>query len=352
MVVRGRHRIVQRRIDVRDAPPGAFGEREDIVMNGSARFTRLRVVLSSALLVGAMGLLGASPASATRFWSAALSGDQVVPGPGDPDAAGSVDVGLDIDPDEGGRVCTFWNITDLDPATAAEIRIGAPGAAGSAYLTVTPPDEEGTGGDCVRDLDPSVVQAILDDPTGFFIQVSNDAFPDGAIRGQIEATDLVRVSVREFVCPGSIRTPADLLAAPQGTCTIAARTGDIGDPPAGFSWDPKPTLFDMQVNLTTEGGVLTLDQSEPDGGGTCGGKTCSISWSYVWQDQAPGSMTVTAVTAPKGYKFGWATTGPTVDGESVPGGTVNVAQHSISFDMTAFGLTDGISISIYDFRGH
>jgi len=263
-----------------------------------------------------------------------------------------VDVGLDIDPDEGGRICTFWNITDLDPATAAEIRTGAPGTVGSTYLAVTPPDEDGTGGDCVRNLDPSVVQAILDDPSGFFVQVSNDAFPDGAIRGQIQVAERIRVSVREFVCPGSIRTAADVLAAPFGTCTVAARTGDIGDPPAGFTWSPKPTQFDMRVSLTTVDGTLTLDDAEADGGGTCSGKTCSIlSWPYVWQDLTPGPMTVTALTAPKGYKFGWATIGPTVDGESAPSGTVNVAQHSISFDMTAFGSNDGALISIYDFRG-
>ncbi|HET7030455.1 MAG TPA: CHRD domain-containing protein [Candidatus Limnocylindrales bacterium] len=282
-----------------------------------------------------------------------MSGDQVVPGPGDPDAAGTVEVDLSIDPDvpAGGAVCTFWNILDVDPATSAEIRAGAPGSAGEPYLTVTPPDEEGFGGDCVRDLEPSIVQAIVDDPSGFFVQVANDAFPDGAIRGRIQIVEIVQVSVSEFVCPGSIRTAADVLAAPQGTCTIAVRSGDIGDPPKGFTWSPKPTAFDMRVNLTTADGILTLDDSEPEGGGTCGGRTCSIGISYVWRDLTPGPMTVMALTSPKGYTFGWATIQSQVEGGTAPTATVDVAHRSISFDMTDFGASDGISISIYDFRG-
>jgi len=323
-------------------------------MKSSARFVRRRVVAASALLVGSIGLIVAGPASATRFWTATMSGEQVVPGPGDPDAGGSVEVDLSVDPEvaNGGQVCAFWNLTDLDPATSAEIRTGAPGAAGEPYLALTPPDEEGLGGDCVADLEPSVVQAIIDDPSAFSVQVANEAFPEGAIRGQLQITEIVQVSVREFVCPGAIRSVADVLAAPEGTCTIAMRGSDLGQPPAGFTWSPKPTLFDMKVNLTTGDGLLTIDDAEPEGGGTCGGKTCSFSMSYVWRQLAPGPMTVTAVNAPKGYKFGWATIQSQTEGGTAPAGTVDVAHHSISFDMTGFGDSDGVAISIYDFRGH
>jgi hypothetical protein len=325
-------------------------------MNRSTRFARLRVVIASSLLVGAVSTAVVSPARAVTLYTAALSADQVVPGPGDADAIGGISsISLRIDPDEppGGRVCVGWEITGMAPATSAEIGIGAPGEAGAIHVAVPPPDEEGNGFDCARDLEPAIVQAILDDPAGFFVQVRNDEFPDGALRGQIQVSQVIRVSVAEFVCPGSVRTAADVLAAPQGTCTVAARTGDIGNPPAGFTWNPKPTLFDMQVNVTTGGGVLTLNDAFADGGGTCSGKTCSIfSWPYVWQDLTPGPMTVTAVNAPKGYKFGWATIGSTTEGQTAPAGTVNVAQHSISFDTTAFGANDGVFIAIYHFRGH
>jgi hypothetical protein len=108
----------------------------------------------------------------------------------------------------------------------------------------------------------------------------------------------------------------------------------------------------MQVRLDTESGALTLNDADIDGGGTCGGKTCTPGRWYTWQNLTPGPMTMTELTFPKGYKFGWATVGPQAEGDPVPTGTVSVGQHSISFDMTDFGFTDGVSISIYDFRGH
>jgi hypothetical protein len=298
-----------------------------------------------------------SPALAVTLFSATLAGDQVVLGPGDPDAVGYVDLSFGIDDQDPtrGRICVAWQITDMGLATSAEIGIGQPGEAGATVVAVTTPDPEGPQTDCISDLDLAMVQAIIDDPTGFFVLVRNDEFPDGAIRGQIQFTQIVTVTVREFVCPGSVRTAADALPAPEGTCTVAARTGDLPSVPlAGFTWSQKPTLFDMRVNLTTDGGVLTMDDAEPDGGYTCGpGKTCTVySYPYAWRDLAPGPMTVTALTAPMGYKFGWATIGPIAEGQAAPAGTVNVAQHSISFDTTQFGSQDGVSITIYDFRGH
>jgi hypothetical protein len=327
-------------------------------MYRNARFARLRVVIASSLIFGAAGMAAASPAQAVTLYSANLAGAQVVPGPGDPDAVGFVDLSFGIDPEQPnrGRICAAWDITDLDPAGAsAEIGLGQLGEAGATFAAVTPPDPEGPATDCLSDLDLPTVQAIVDDPTGFFVQVRNDEFPDGAIRGQIQFTQIVAVSVREFVCPGSVRTAADALPAPEGTCTVAARTGDLPAVPLpGYTWSQKPTLFDMRVNLTTDDGVLTLDDADREGGYTCGpAKTCTVySEPYAWRDLAPGPMTVTALTAPRGYKFGWATIGPSLEGETAPTGTVNVGQHSVSFDMTHFGSNDGVLISIYNFRGH
>jgi hypothetical protein len=331
------------------------GEREETSMNRNPSFARLRVVIASSLIVGAAGIASVSPARAVTLYSANLAGDQVVPGPGDPDAVGRVwDLGLGIDPDvpNGGRICVGWEITDMGPATSAEIGIGQPGEAGTTVVSVIPPDEEGAGYDCAVDLDPAVVQAILDDPTAYFVQVRNDEFPDGAMRGQIQFTQIMSVNIRKFVCPGSIRTPADLLAAPAGTCTVAARTGDIGDPPPGYTWSPKPTEFNMQVRLDTDAGSLTLDDADLDGGGTCGARTCTPGRSYTWENLTPGPMTMTELTFPKGYRFGWATIQARADGDPAPTGTVDVATQSISFDLTNFGATDGVSIAIYDFRGH
>jgi CHRD domain len=322
-------------------------------MIARTRWLRVRVVVMSAVLVTGLAAFSTSPALATIRWGATLVGDQVVPGPGDEDATGFADLFFRADPNEpgSGLVCVSWTIEGMDVATSAEIGAGDASAAGSSYLALTPPDEDGFGGDCLGDLDPAVVQAIIDNPSGFFVQVRSETFPDGAVRGQIVRSAVVRVNVQKFVCPGRIRRVADLLAASPGTCTVAARTGDIGSPPPGFTWSPKPTEFDMQVELQTGSGVLTLDQADLDGGGTCGGKTCSPGRSYTWSELSPGPMTMTELTFPKGYKFGWATIGAITEGGEAPAATVDVAHHSISFDLTGFDASDGVFISIYDFRG-
>ncbi len=323
----------------------------------SVRMSRLRVVGVSAVLVAGLGVGAVSPATATLRISAVVSGDQVVPGPGDDDAVGTASPVFQLDSDDpnNGHGCVFYDIVNMDPGTVADVGTGAAGEAGTIVVSIPIEDSEGSGFGCVDGLDPAIVQAFNADPSAYFVQIDNDAFPGGAVRGQVTVGAVTRVSVKEFVCPGNIRTPADLLAAPAGTCTVAARTGDIGDPPPGFTWSPKPTEFDMRVTLQTSAATLTLDQADLDGGGTCGfpKMTCSPGRFYTWQELTTlGPMTVTAVTLPKGYKFGWATVGPIGTGDPAPAGTVDVAHRSVSFDMTNFGATDGVSIAIYDFRGH
>jgi CHRD domain-containing protein len=314
---------------------------------------RLRVITASALLVGTLGAASAPAASAQVEWSARLSGAAEVPGPGDDDAVGTASLFFDAGSGEPGSgvICVSWEIVDLDPATAAEIGVGAEGVGGSAVVALPAPDAEGTGGDCVADLDPAVVQAIIDDPSGFYVNVRNDAYPDGAVRGQIDTSVFIRISVAKAVCPARIKTPADLLAAPAGTCTVAARTGDIGDPPPGHIWRPAPTEFDMQVTLTHQGGTLTLDDAETEGGGTCGPRFCSAGRSYSWPVVSLGQTTITELTFPRGYRFGWATIQSTTEGGSAPAATVDVANASITFDTSAFASSDGLSIVLYDFRG-
>jgi hypothetical protein len=321
-------------------------------MQGRRILRRLRVIAASGLLVGSVVAASAPAARATVEWSANLIGANEVPGPGDDDAVGFASLYFDVGTDEPGSslLCVSWNITDLDPATAAQISAGAEGASGSVVVDLPVPDEEGSGGDCRSDVDPAVIQSILDDPSGFYLNVRNDAFPDGAIRGQIDTRVFLRISVAKAVCPAKIKTPADVLAAPAGTCTVAARIGDIGAPPPGHIWRPAPIEFDMRVTLTHPGGTLTLDDAEPDGGGTCGPRVCSIGWSYAWPEASLGRTTIREITFPKGYRFGWATIQSATEGGTAPAATVDVAHASISFDTSAFASSDGLFIVLYDFK--
>lgn len=316
-------------------------------MNRVASFRRIRVLAAAALLVGSLGAAGAAPVSAYTAWYADLSGAAEVPGPGDPDAEGTAQ--LAIDP-ANGSVCVGWDIVDLASATAAHIHAGADGAAGPVVVDLALPEPDGTGGDCVNGLDEATLQAIVDDPTAYYVNVHNAAFPDGAVRGQLsEAVELTRVEVAKAVCPPEIQSPADLLAAPSDTCTPAVDTGSIDPPPAGHVYDPEPLIFDMDVTLVDDGGTLTLDDADLDGGGTCGPTVCTISRSYSWQDIVVGPTSLTEETFPDGYHFGWAILTSGTQGGSAPTATVDVDTATISFDTTGFEAESVMRVILYDF---
>ena len=310
---------------------------------------RLRTILSGALVASLLLIAVPGPASAATIWVAFMTGDQEVPGPGDPSAVGAAR--LTIDP-AAGEVCVEWDVLVEDPATAAHIHTGAEGVSGGVVVTLPTPDGEGLGGDCVTGLDEPTLQGIVDDPAAFYVNVHNATYQAGALRGQLETFEVIPngVNLGKAVCPAEIQTPAQLLAAAPGTCTIAALTGTIGDPPAGSIWDPEPLEFDMQVELEDLGGVLTMDDAELEGGSVCYPDLhCSPGRSYMWRDLFVGPATVTELTFPDGYRFGWATVYSVIEGADPPPSIVDVASASVSFDTTGFEDSDGIGVALFDF---
>ena len=314
-------------------------------MNRRASLRRIRVIGATGILLGSLGLAAAAPVSAYTVWFASLSGAEEVPGPGDPDADGLARI--TIDP-AGGQVCVEWDIVDMAPATAAHIHAGAAGVAGGVVVALPTPAADGGGGECVDGLDEATLQGIVDDPASFYVNVHNADFGAGAVRGQLDAVEMTTVNVAKAVCPPEIQSVAEVLAAPAGTCTPAADTGSVDPPPPGKVYDPEPLIFDMEVTLEDDGGTLTLDDAELDGGGTCGPTTCSISRSYLWSDVHVGPTTVTEESFPDGYHFGWAVLRAATEGGTAPSATVDVETASITFDTTGFG-DEPLSVVLYDF---
>ena len=114
---------------------------------------------------------------------AGLSGDQEVPGPGDPDGTGFTAV-FEIDA-VAGTLCWFIEVHNIAPATAAHIHEGEAGVAGPVVIPLTPPTE-GFIEDCGT-ADPSLLAAILASPGSYYVNVHNEEYPDGAVRGQLNA---------------------------------------------------------------------------------------------------------------------------------------------------------------------
>lgn len=74
-----------------------------------------------------------------------------------------------------------WDIVGIEPATAAHIHEGAVGIAGPVVVTLPTPDADSLGEACAGDgaLDPVLLQAIVDDPNAYYVNVHNGDFPDG-----------------------------------------------------------------------------------------------------------------------------------------------------------------------------
>jgi CHRD domain len=123
-----------------------------------------------------------SPTQGGTALTATLTGAAEVPGPGDPDGSGQATIRLTAGE---GRLCFQLSAAGITlPATGAHIHIGAAGSAGIILVPLTPPDATGSASGCVT-VPRAVVQTILANPSGHYVNIHTSDFPDGAIRGQL-----------------------------------------------------------------------------------------------------------------------------------------------------------------------
>jgi len=150
-----------------------------------------KLTLSLFALALALGFAGsihsaiAAPSFATMELSAQLMGGaEEVPNPGDPDGMGTSTVTLDSDAGQASFTINVSNITL--PAAAAHIHEGERGVAGPVVVPLTPPDANGTATGSAP-VDAALMQRIMDNPAGFYVNVHTPDFPGGAVRGQLAA---------------------------------------------------------------------------------------------------------------------------------------------------------------------
>ena len=115
-----------------------------------------------------------------RKLSATLTGAAEVPGPGDPDGAGTASV--TVNPGQG-RICYKLTVRNIDPAAAAHIHKAPAGSAGPVVVTLQAPTD-GDSSACA-DVSRKLALEILKDPADYYVNVHNAAFPAGAVRGQL-----------------------------------------------------------------------------------------------------------------------------------------------------------------------
>lgn len=112
---------------------------------------------------------------------------------GDKNGSGSAVVfGIDGDPN---TLCYSLIVKKIGAATGAHIHEGGPDENGPVVAFLAPPADK-TAGDCLTDgeegkfaegVDGEVVTAaeILANPEDYYVNVHNEQFPGGAIRGQL-----------------------------------------------------------------------------------------------------------------------------------------------------------------------
>jgi hypothetical protein len=124
---------------------------------------------------GAMGV--------TCFF-AELEGANEVPGPGDEDGYGVAFVSIDA---SSGTVCYDVAVANITlPAAAQHIHVNAEGQAGPVVVPFpTAPDEQGMASGCTTADTEGLLETIVSNPEGYYVNVHTSDFPDGAVRGQL-----------------------------------------------------------------------------------------------------------------------------------------------------------------------
>ncbi len=136
----------------------------------------------AVLVLPAMSIAGKN----TVEVEAKLKGKNEVPGPGDKNGKGEVQIFLKAKKE---KVCFNLEIRKLEGASAAHIHKGAPDVAGPIKVLLfeanPPVAGDGTYEGCTKNVKKKLVKKIGKRPEKFYVNVHNAEYPDGAIRGQL-----------------------------------------------------------------------------------------------------------------------------------------------------------------------
>ena len=135
---------------------------------------------SLSLIAAALLASPALSADGGRKLQTGLTGAAEVPAPGDPDGSGAATV--TVNPGQR-QICYKLSVRNIASATAAHIHEAAAGAAGPVVVTLKTPSTGSSSG-CVTVTRERAME-ILKDPSDYYVNVHNAAFPAGAVRGQL-----------------------------------------------------------------------------------------------------------------------------------------------------------------------
>ena len=143
-----------------------------------------KVMVLVLAVVALFGIVGtASADGGGRPFTTTLTGAAEVPGPGDPDGAGTAVIRLN--PGQG-EVCFEITVSNITlPATGAHIHVGTATEFGPVVIGLTPPGASGVSSGCVT-ADRDLILEIIQNPENYYVNVHTlPGFGAGAVRGQL-----------------------------------------------------------------------------------------------------------------------------------------------------------------------
>jgi CHRD domain len=142
------------------------------------RLTMLAAIVLAVVLIAAVPALAAQRANL----EASLTGEKEVPGPGDPNGRGEADVHV-----YKAKVCYELEVERIKPATLAHIHRGGPGVAGPIVVELKAPTDGSSEG--CKAISKNLSKKLTVHPGHYYVNVHNNPYPDGAIRGQLHWDD-------------------------------------------------------------------------------------------------------------------------------------------------------------------
>jgi hypothetical protein len=142
------------------------------------KLTLLAALVLAVVLIAAVPVVAAPRATL----EASLTGEKEVPGPGDPNGRGEADVKV-----YKAKVCYELEVERIKPATAAHIHRGGPNVAGDIVVELKAPTDGSSEG--CNAISKNLSKKLREHPWRYYVNVHNDPYPDGAIRGQLRRDD-------------------------------------------------------------------------------------------------------------------------------------------------------------------
>lgn len=138
------------------------------------------IVLPTAAAAAALlASSGAAFQDVSKRFTVQMTGEEEVAA-GDPDGTGIANIRINT---RTRLLCYTLSARNIEPATAAHIHEAPPGVAGPVVVPLDPPTSGNSSG-CER-ISRELALDIVASPEDYYVNVHNEPFPGGAIRGQL-----------------------------------------------------------------------------------------------------------------------------------------------------------------------